>query len=422
MVAKEIYFLIAFVTIWCVVFLKYFTVKDIKSVDFKSYHIKSNKIVSSENENLNKLIPVPRYEDLFNSIPKMDSGVDYGGHSLRISKQAAIAIHKIQFGIFIKHPIRAPTIMIRTNIEMELLQKFQELPMFSCPESELENYGMIQAVDYPRSKNHIYHEGYYHTFMDQKAVYSRNPRSGADFMKSAAGLFISSFYEATRQLNQNFFKKLSEKLWLDASNRVPNDPSSDICGTLSEWISGGFLFGDLSIQVHYGTAIGGDELFWHSDAENSLIHLGLSIRGNRVLHSKRAEKPDEMVKELMEQQTAGDVYLSTSTLVNHAPSYPEVNILIFLYFLETHSRFNSYCKVTIINPITVRWNGRTASLRCRLASCTPPASCDLSESATPRSPGAASLPFSPQSCPPWTCDCPLCSRCRRSWQRRPREL
>eukprot|EP00597_Dinobryon_sp_UTEXLB2267_P013890 CAMPEP_0170126140 /NCGR_PEP_ID=MMETSP0020_2-20130122/19483_1 /TAXON_ID=98059 /ORGANISM="Dinobryon sp., Strain UTEXLB2267" /LENGTH=271 /DNA_ID=CAMNT_0010358983 /DNA_START=284 /DNA_END=1099 /DNA_ORIENTATION=- len=206
--------------------------------------------------------------------------------------------------------------MIRSNIEVDLLRKLQELPMFSCPENELENYGMKQAVDYPRSKNHIYHEGYYHTFMDQKAIYSRNPRSGADFMKSAAGLFISSFYEATRQLNY--------KLWLDASNRSPSDPSSDICGTLSEWISGGFHFGDLSIQVHYGTAIGGDELFWHSDAENSLLHLGLSIRGDRVLHSKRAEKPDEMVKELLEPQSAGDVYLSTSTLINHAPSYPEV--------------------------------------------------------------------------------------------------
>lgn len=48
----------------------------------------------------------------------------------------------------------------------------------------------------------------------------------------------------------------------------------------------------------------------------------MTIGGYRILHSKRAATPTGEVKELLENQTAGTVYLSSSTLMNHAPEYP----------------------------------------------------------------------------------------------------
>ena len=38
------------------------------------------------------------------------------------------------------------------------------------------------------------------------------------------------------------------------------------------------------------------ELFWHNDAENSLLHLGISISGTRILHSKRANTESGYIK------------------------------------------------------------------------------------------------------------------------------
>ena len=64
------------------------------------------------------------------------------------------------------------------------------------------------------------------------------------------------------------------------------------------------------------------ELFWHNDAENSLLHFGMSIHGTRILHSKRAKTPSGIVNDILDTQSPGDVYLSSSTLVNHAPEYP----------------------------------------------------------------------------------------------------
>jgi hypothetical protein len=85
-------------------------------------------------------------------------------------------------------------------------------------------------------------------------------------------------------------------------------------------------FSDLSVQIHWGSHIGkqthGDELFWHSDAENSLLHFCVTIRGSRTLHSMRALTEEGKVREVLEEQRPGDMYLSSSALMRHAPEYP----------------------------------------------------------------------------------------------------
>ena len=158
--AKEMDFLLAFIMIWFFVFLKNFSIDDISTLDFKNFHIK-NKLIPVEGKSL--YTQALRTSDFPPPIEdKKSSSV------LRSEKEkAARPLHSIQFGIFLKAPIRTPSVMIRTAVGPALLQKFQSLPMFSCPEPDLESFGMNQAVDYPKSPKHIYHEGYYHTLLTQ---------------------------------------------------------------------------------------------------------------------------------------------------------------------------------------------------------------------------------------------------------------
>eukprot|EP01035_Chromulina_nebulosa_P041063 gene41063-55510_t len=231
----------------------------ISTIDFKQFHVRAIKerpgksslrIITEES-------PITTFETQSEpSSPKFHTDLDI--HPFK-------KVHTKFYGIIMKHPYRTPSIMIRSEIGPSLLARFQKLPMFSCPEPELESFGMNQAVDYPKRKQHIYHEGYYHTQFHSKPIFSRNPRSGVDFMKPAAGEFLNSFYETMRKVNKKIFDELSAQLWQSARSRSPEAPEEDICGRLSRWVSDGFHFSDLSIQIHYGTAIDDEQLFWHSD-------------------------------------------------------------------------------------------------------------------------------------------------------------
>lgn len=51
---------------------------------------------------------------------------------------------------------------------------------------------------------------------------------------------------------------------------------------------------------------------------------GISVRGSRILHQKRSIQTNSKVQDMTEDQVAGDLYLSSSSLVVHAPEYPNV--------------------------------------------------------------------------------------------------
>jgi hypothetical protein len=223
-----------------------------------------------------------------------------------------------------KFPKRTPVVMIRSKLSPAVYERMLQLPMFTCNITELEDYKMHEAVDYPQSRaTHFYHEGYFHSLLSREPILSRNPRSGAEFQKPPIDLFLSSFYESLRRVNDELFERLRNKLLTSALEREPIAPTNDVCGVLASWLGRGHLFGDLSVQVHYGSHIGGSELFWHCDAENSLLHFAITIRGTRTLHSKRSRTETGTPEDVLEEQRAGDVYLSSSSLMNHAPEYPE---------------------------------------------------------------------------------------------------
>jgi hypothetical protein len=232
--------------------------------------------------------------------------------------------HTIEYGIQQKAG-RVPLVMLRSKLDQEVHERFLQYSMFSCNEIDLNSFhGLENRVKHP-----IYiYEGYYHSLVTKDTVYSRNPnpKIAIDFDKPAADTFIRAYYEAFRRINTNTFNKLKNELISSAITRVPNNPESDICYGFTKWIDKSYIAGDLSIQIHYGK--GNDETFknaWHTDALNSLLHFAITIKGNRVLHSFRSNSSNSIPIEILETQEPGSIYLSSSTLMKHAPKFSNTN-------------------------------------------------------------------------------------------------
>ena len=236
-----------------------------------------------------------------------------------------VIVNRVEYGIFSKKPNRTPTVMIMSKLTPEVHDRFLKSPMFTSNESELVKYGLKKTIDYPKSKEiHTYYEGYFHALPQSSTYYSRNPRHGKNFDKSPAGDFLRAFYEGFRRANNATFEILRRRLWNSAVSRHPRFPQNDTCGHVARWLGRGFHFADLSVQIHWGSHIKGPELFWHSDAENSLLHFCVTVSGKRILHSMRSLTVAGDVREVLEDVSAGDMYLATSTFMNHAPEYPPV--------------------------------------------------------------------------------------------------
>ena len=242
-----------------------------------------------------------------------------------IGTMAKKPLRQIEFGAH-----STPLVMIQSKLEGKLLQRFLQEDLYSCNESDLSSY---PGLDNRVSKPVYVYEGYYHSMVTSQSVYSKNPNPliGNDFDKPAASPFTRAFYEAFRVVNKQIFDELKRNL-LGAST-FQSSGKEDVCHVLAQWIDKDYHFADLSIQIHYGK---GNEhklrsgAAWHQDAENSLLHLAVTLRGERVLHSKRIRRDDNNLRplekqrketEILETQRPGDIYLSSSTLMNHAPQF-----------------------------------------------------------------------------------------------------
>eukprot|EP00604_Paraphysomonas_vestita_P003062 CAMPEP_0174817874 /NCGR_PEP_ID=MMETSP1107-20130205/433_1 /TAXON_ID=36770 /ORGANISM="Paraphysomonas vestita, Strain GFlagA" /LENGTH=200 /DNA_ID=CAMNT_0016028969 /DNA_START=150 /DNA_END=748 /DNA_ORIENTATION=- len=87
-------------------------------------------------------------------------------------------------------------------------------------------------------------------------------------------------------------------------------------------------FADIAVQLHYGEEIGEDIARYHVDALNSLLHLGLSIHGDRNLLWKGSDHPSENKDDyhvISAPQSAGCLYLSYPVAMQHSPLYPQSN-------------------------------------------------------------------------------------------------
>ena len=231
-------------------------------------------------------------------------------------------LHALTYGSVLNGRFRTPLVMLEMRLEGSLHQHFlHHQHMFACNQSELDKLPSLDR----RVKLPVYiYEGYFHTMPASSHIYSRNPNPliGVDFMKPPASDFVRAFYVAFRRVNRHILRPLQEALFASARSRNPQQPERDVCYLLASWIQQDKVFSDLSIQIHYGE--GNAQNFphgWHVDAENSLLHLAVTLRGSRVLHSRRCAADHGPAEEVLQPQGPGDVYLSSSALMLHAPRF-----------------------------------------------------------------------------------------------------
>ena len=75
---------------------------------------------------------------------------------------------------------------------------------------------------------------------------------------------------------------------------------------------------DLEIQISHGDSAG-PPLGVHIDNMNSIVHLALSIKGQRTLH---ISYPDQHRSQYTRSQKEGDVYLSSPWAFRHGVEHP----------------------------------------------------------------------------------------------------
>jgi len=276
-------------------------------------------------------------------------------HGQAATKVVGSLVHQIEYGVQ-----STPMVMIRSSLDEKLLQRFLEEHLYSCAEDELKN---IQGLENRVKEPVFVYEGYYHSLQTNKNVFSKNPNPliGKDEHKPAAAPFTRAFFDAFRVVNKDVFDTLRENL-VKASG-FKETQNEDVSYMLAKWIERGHHFGDLSVQIHYGR--GNEEKLvsgqaWHTDAANSLLHLAVTLRGYRILHSRRIKPLNnttirrpiqgQQPVEVFENQQPGDVYLSSSTLMQHAPQffdsdYESRSIAIHARFLYTSADVNTFYNI-----------------------------------------------------------------------------
>lgn len=206
-----------------------------------------------------------------------------------------------------------PVIMQSMRLSDDLLDYLQHSSVCELAEEDLTSHGFDRCVDYPMLPDHIYYEGYFHTLAQDGPVSSVHPRQGMQFDKPTADSRLRAFCEAVREVNSSVLA--------EAAKAVPSD------SILAAVFKRGWAFGDLALQVHYGTAVDESCVGWHMDAVNSALHMAVSLRGSRVLKSKLTpaapRKGERQTTQIQDSpQSAGDVYVSNPHSFVHGVEYP----------------------------------------------------------------------------------------------------
>lgn len=205
-----------------------------------------------------------------------------------------------------------PVALKQLHMDDDLTAYLQAIPIFSLSESELERNGFARCVDHPEVPKHIYYEGYFHGLASPSPVRSINPRKGHSMDKPACDKRFRAFIIALKRLNNAWIQNCLSGA--DEASRFFRSLARE-----KDW-----HFADIAVQVHAGDEINGKHIGWHNDAPNSTLHLAVSIRGRRALHSRLADKiRDEEMKLQRHEQVTGDVYVSSPFAFPHGVEYSE---------------------------------------------------------------------------------------------------
>lgn len=165
-----------------------------------------------------------------------------------------------------------------------------------------EDWELNRAVDYPNIPDHYYAEGYCTATPSAKPTPSLNPRTGSEMMKNAAPLPLRAFFHSFRKLNAN---------WINEAARGHS--------CLERLVRENRVFADLAIQFHTGAPITENDMRWHQDNPNSILHLAMSVKGNRMLHLRSSDQRQR------HRQVEGQFYIATPYSVEHAVEYFETD-------------------------------------------------------------------------------------------------
>lgn len=168
--------------------------------------------------------------------------------------------------------------------------------------------GFQSCVDHPQLPGHHYLEGYFHTLPMDLAVPSPNVRSGAaDAAKPPAPQRLAAFGEALRRKNRRLLEELAEQC-------PAGSPLRAVLGSDR-------VFGDLAVQIHWGDAVEDQDVAWHVDANNSALHMAVSLRGRRTLQMRLCDPFALETKVVQEPQQPGDVYIGNPAAYEHGLTY-----------------------------------------------------------------------------------------------------
>mmetsp|Transcript_28946 Transcript_28946/g.67013 ORF Transcript_28946/g.67013 Transcript_28946/m.67013 type:complete len:310 (+) Transcript_28946:56-985(+) len=209
----------------------------------------------------------------------------------------------------------APLAFRVAQLPPDVLAFLQESEPASASEDCLESLHFERTVDYPSVPKHIYFEGCFHSLgLTTEPVRSMHPRHGGDVDKPAAHPRIMAFIEAFRQANASWLSEIGKKL-----------PSTIAGGIFQKLFEDGFNLADVAVQIHFGDTIEGEDLGWHRDAVNSVLHMAVSLRGRRALHSYQASSPTGGLEHVVNWQEPGQVYISSPWAFMHAVEYPSAS-------------------------------------------------------------------------------------------------
>lgn len=222
--------------------------------------------------------------------------------------------------------------MLGGRLDAELLAMLQAADEFTPPpegsaddpsamHKHMSHRGYFACRDPGQSMQHRYFEGYFHGLAATgEAVEAINPRFGREMDKPAAPVVLRAFLSLFRTMNADWLKSIADDL-----NAALADSATT---TDEEVLSTDAFFADCAAQHHHGDAVDiTPDSFtgWHCDAANSLLHLAISLCGTRRLHYRSGLGPRSQ-HHYVASMTAGDMYLTSPFLFEHAVEYPECDL------------------------------------------------------------------------------------------------
>mmetsp|Transcript_59907 Transcript_59907/g.151746 ORF Transcript_59907/g.151746 Transcript_59907/m.151746 type:complete len:291 (+) Transcript_59907:85-957(+) len=213
-------------------------------------------------------------------------------------------------------------------VSSKLDPDLQRLLLGSLPDDRpsLEALGFEVCEDHPNRPGHRYLEGYFHAVpgAHSTCVDSIHPRYGAELARNPAPLPLAAFCEGVRRANAPLILALQKEL-LRSPNSAPLADVLQRCGH----------FADISVQIHWGEEVPREDIAWHIDAPNSLLHLAVGLRGRRALHARRRFNKQGAVSrnclvgptdesEVLWQDT-GSAYMSVPCCYPHAVEYTQAD-------------------------------------------------------------------------------------------------